>query len=119
MIQNVVALRVKFRSREISFIVIVHISYYNKKKRQICLYYNNEIFDDNKKEESFPPITTKVTTYVNKRLPGACNRSPGSKLLSITTQLHCGGHLGGIARLPDTILEEDHPMTIPSKFGSN
>ena len=51
--------------------------------------------------------------------PGACNRSPGSKLLSITTQLHCGGHLGGRARLPDTILEEDHPMTIPSKFGSN
>jgi hypothetical protein len=34
-------------------------------------------------------------------------------------QLHCGGHLGGRARLPDTILEEDHPMTIPSKFGSN
>jgi hypothetical protein len=31
----------------------------------------------------------------NKRLLGACNRSPGSKLLSITTQLHCGGHLGG------------------------
>jgi protein-arginine kinase activator protein McsA len=30
----------------------------------------------------------------NQRLPGACNRSPGSKLLSITTQLHCGGHLG-------------------------
>ena len=52
-------------------------------------------------------------------LPGSCNRSPGSKLLSITTQLHCGGHLGGRARLPDTILEEDHPMTIPSKFGSN
>ena len=58
-------------------------------------------------------------TNVNKRLPGACNRSPGSELLSITTQLHSGGHLGGIARLPDTILEEDHPMTIPSKFGSN
>jgi hypothetical protein len=55
----------------------------------------------------------------NQRLPGACNRSPGSKLLSITTQLHCGGHLGGRAWLPDTILEEDHPMTIPSKFGSN
>jgi hypothetical protein len=55
----------------------------------------------------------------NQRLPGACNRSPGSKLLSITTQLHCGGHLGGRAQLPDTILEEDHPMTIPSKFGSN
>jgi hypothetical protein len=32
---------------------------------------------------------------------------------------HCGSHLGGRARLPDTILEEDHPMTIPSKFGSN
>jgi hypothetical protein len=28
-------------------------------------------------------------------------------------QLHCGGHLGGRAQLPDTILEEDHPMTIP------
>jgi hypothetical protein len=56
---------------------------------------------------------------MNQRLPGACNRSPGSKLLSITTQLHCGGHLGGRARLPDTFLEEDHPMTIPSKFGSN
>jgi hypothetical protein len=34
-------------------------------------------------------------------------------------QLHCGGHLGRRAQLPDTILEEDHPMTIPSKFGSN
>jgi hypothetical protein len=50
---------------------------------------------------------------------GACNRSSGSKLLSITTQLHCGGHLGGKAQLPDTILEEDHPMTIPSKFDFN
>jgi hypothetical protein len=56
---------------------------------------------------------------INQRLPEACNRSPGSKLLSITTQLHCGGHLGGRAQLPDTILEEDHPMTIPSKFGFN
>ena len=55
----------------------------------------------------------------NQRLPGACNRSPESKLLSITTQVHCGGHHGRRARLPDTILEEDHPMTIPSKFGSN
>ena len=45
---------------------------------------------------------------MNQRLPGACNRSPGSKLLSITTQLHCGGHLGGRVRLPDTILEKDH-----------
>jgi hypothetical protein len=41
------------------------------------------------------------------------------KLLSITTQLHCGGHLGGKAQLPDIILEKDHPMTIPSKFGFN
>jgi hypothetical protein len=40
-------------------------------------------------------------------------------MLSITTQLHCGGHLGGRAQLHDTILEEDHPMTIPSKFGFN
>ena len=55
----------------------------------------------------------------NQKLPGACNRSPGLKLLSITAQLHCGDHLGGSARLPDTILEEDHPITIPSTFGSN
>jgi hypothetical protein len=33
----------------------------------------------------------------NQRLLEACNRSPGSKLLSITTQLHCGDHLGGRA----------------------
>jgi hypothetical protein len=64
-------------------------------------------------------IKKKHKLYNNQRLPGACNRSPGSKLLSITTQLHCGSHLGGRARLPDTILEEDHQMTIPSKFGSN
>ena len=56
---------------------------------------------------------------VNKRLPGACIRSPGSKLLSITMQLHCGGHLGQREGPPDAILEEDHPMTILSKFGSN
>jgi hypothetical protein len=57
----------------------------------------------------------KKVNIIYQRLPGACNRSPGSKLLSITTQLHCGGHLGGRERLPDTILEEDHPMTIPSQ----
>jgi hypothetical protein len=61
----------------------------------------------------FPSLTLR-----NQRLPGACNRSPRSKLLSITTQLHCGGHIGGRARLPDTILEEDHPMNIPSMFGA-
>jgi hypothetical protein len=33
--------------------------------------------------------------------------------------LHSISHLGGRAQLPDTILEEDHPMTIPSKFGFN
>jgi hypothetical protein len=37
----------------------------------------------------------------------------------LTSKLHCGGHLGRRAQLPDTILEEDHPMTIPSKFGFN
>ena len=57
---------------------------------------------------------SKLCVKINQRLPGACNRSPGSKLLSITMQLHCGGHLCGRVRLPDTILEEDHPMTIPS-----
>ena len=52
-------------------------------------------------------LKKKLSKSENQRLPGACNRSPGSKLLSIATQL------------PDTILEEDHPITIPSKFGSN
>ena len=56
------------------------------------------------------PILTDYANQ-NQRLPGACNRSPGSKLLSITTQLHCGGHLGGRAQLPDTFLEKNHPMT--------
>jgi hypothetical protein len=62
----------------------------------------------------FPDII--AVTCSNQRLPGACNRSPGLKLLSITTQLHCGGHLGGRTQLPDTILEEDHPLTIPSSL---
>ena len=73
-------------------------------------------------KNDFPPHFLEnyfAEVKINQRLPGACNRSPGSKLLSITTQLHCGGHLGGRAQLPDTILEEDHPMTIPSKFGFN
>jgi hypothetical protein len=60
-----------------------------------------------------------ILVYIDQRLTGACNRSPGSKLFSITTQLHCGGHLGGRAQLANTIFEEVHPMTIPSKFGSN
>ena len=68
---------------------------------------------------SNPKWKIKQHGCINQRLPGACNRSPGSKLLSIPTQLHCGSHLGGRARLSDTILEEDHQMTIPSKFGSN
>ena len=63
-------------------------------------------------------LKKKLSKSENQKLPGACNRSPGSKLLSITMQLHCGGHLGGRARLQETILE-DHPMTIPSKFGFN
>ena len=70
-------------------------------------------------EIRIPMRNIKSGKKENQRLPGACNRSPGSKLLSITTQVHCGGHLGGRAQLPDTILEEDHPMTIPSKFGFN
>jgi hypothetical protein len=69
--------------------------------------------------DAFVVNLRNIVIQINQRLPGACNRSPGSKLLSITMQLHCGGHLGGRAQLPDTILEEDHPMTIPSKFGFN
>ena len=43
-------------------------------------------------------IRTPISLELLKpELPGACNRSLGSKLLSITTQLHCGGHHGGRA----------------------
>ena len=49
-----------------------------------------------KKNYGWPQATNYVLlTIYNQRLQGACNRSPGSKLPSITTQLHCGGHLGG------------------------
>jgi hypothetical protein len=54
--------------------------------------------------------------FRNQRLPGACNRSHGSKLLSITTQLHCGGHLGGRAQLPDTILEKRGKYAVPESY---
>jgi hypothetical protein len=62
-----------------------------------------------------------------KKMLENCNFCPEKSLILLnkkvyepcTTQLHCGGHLGGRAQLPDTILEEDHPMTIPSKFGFN
>jgi len=77
------------------------------------------VFSSKSSGKRFDFSGKNMNQYNNKRLPGACNRSPESKLLSITTQLHCGGHLGGRAGLPDTILEEDHSMTIPSKCGSN
>jgi hypothetical protein len=84
--------------------------------RNISAKFNFKMFSSFK--ENFRSIFP-TGHFKNQRLPGACNRSPGSKLLSITTQLHCGSHLGGRAQLPDTILKEDHLMTIPSKFGSN
>jgi hypothetical protein len=42
-------------------------------------------------------LSVKPVLSGHRPITGACNRSPGSKLLSITTQLHCGGHLGGRA----------------------
>ena len=88
-----------------------------------CSYDNptntDETTQTDQQHNSDAQAINTPTVLTNQTLPGACNRSPGSKLLSITTQLHCGGHLGGRAQLPDTILEEDHPMTIPSKFGFN
>jgi hypothetical protein len=86
---------------------------------QIYFLQNQELFLVKTEKDKVNCTLIQCKSYKNQRLPGACNRSPGSKLLSITTQLHCGGHLGGRAQLPDTILEEDHPMTIPSKFGFN
>ena len=102
---------------------------FNTMNRSIQFHYKKKpnLFKWQKKKPMlawYTPWLNKIKIIdwcvcINQRLPGACNRSSGSKLLSITTQLHCGSHLGGRARLPDTILEEDHQMTIPSKFGSN
>ena len=36
----------------------------------------------------------------------------------LCTKFGCGGHLGRRAKQPDTFLEENHPMTISSKFSS-
>jgi hypothetical protein len=78
---------------EISFISVGRAVAYNEK---IAFF----------REKIHVISTVTIGAQLNQRLLGACNRSPGSKLLSITTQLHCGGHLGGRARLPDTILEK-------------
>jgi hypothetical protein len=56
----------------------------------------NVIFLDQNRR-NFTAEITGYTVYLNQRLPGACNLSPASKLLSKTTQLHCGSHLGGRA----------------------
>ena len=83
--------------------------------------YENENMSISQKQSiiTLLPQKNNDIRFLNQRLPWACNRSPESKLLSITTQLHCGDNLGERAGLPDTILEEDHPMTIPSTFGFN
>jgi hypothetical protein len=75
------------------------------------------------KQKSIPKINSKKVSKAKKHnylpLDEQTVKKIGSKLLSITMQLHCGGHLGRRAQLPNTILQEDHPMTIPSKFGFN
>jgi hypothetical protein len=47
----------------------------------------------------------------------------GTRLLLLKLVFETGDFIGSSikirAQLPDTILEEDHPMTIPSKFGFN
>jgi hypothetical protein len=45
--------------------------------------------------------TSRFNIYINKRISQQCS------------------HLGQWAGPPDTILEEEHPMTMLSKFGSN
>jgi hypothetical protein len=67
----------------------------------------DEILKKSSLSQSQPNFAEMILGW-SQRLPGACNRSHGSKLLSITTQLHCGGHLGGRVQLPHTILEEDN-----------
>ena len=106
-----------------SFITMVTNVIFTKSNIKLCKTCGSSsfytVFSSKSSGKRFDFSGKNMNQYNNQRLPGACNRSPGSKLLSITTQLHCGGHLGGRAGLPDTILEEDHSMTIPSKCGSN
>ena len=60
MIQNVVALRVKFRSREISFIVIVHITVtIIKKKDKFACTITTKFLMTIKKKNPFRPIPQK------------------------------------------------------------
>jgi hypothetical protein len=87
--------------------VSVHLAKGFQRRRLKC----EKLKDDGRQT----PSDSNTSHYLwqgelNQRLSGTCNRSPGSKLLSITTQLHCGSHLDGRARLPDTILEKDHPI---------
>jgi hypothetical protein len=59
--------------------------------------YNDKVIESGFSKASEIDRNDLLEYKENQRLPGACNRSPGSKLLSITMQLHCGGHLGGRA----------------------
>jgi hypothetical protein len=43
---------------------------------------------------------------------------PPTKIVSGDPDFHCLGHLGRRAEPPDIFLEENHPMTISSKFSS-
>jgi hypothetical protein len=44
---------------------------------------------------------------------------PIGSYVKLQGKFGCGGHLGRRAKLPDKFLEENHPMTISSKFSSN
>ena len=44
---------------------------------------------------------------------------PIGSYVKLQGKLGCGGHLGRRAKPPDTFLEENHLMTISSKFSSN
>ena len=74
---------------------IIKMTYYTADRNMsiIKIIYSRQEYVYNKNDLLY----SRQEYVYNQRLPGACNRSPGSKLLSITTQLHCGSHLGGIA----------------------
>ena len=44
---------------------------------------------------------------------------PIGSYVKLQGKFGCGGHLGRRAKPPDIFLEENHPMTISSKFSSN
>jgi hypothetical protein len=54
----------------------------------------------------------------NRKKGGGEIKKKSSPLKLLSQSFGCGGHLGRRAEPPNAFLEENHPMTISSKFSS-